>query len=259
MTVLDLTKPTLDVGIVAHHVDDMRRFYAGVLELGSVPPIPVRGGEVVVHQVGTSTVKLWCTDAPPPIDEGGLDAAIGYRLLTLALPDVDGVLDRARDAGVTGIERRTFGEGDGAVAVAFLHDSDGNALELVGLPHAEPAIQVGLTVRDLDATTAFTTEALGLPAHPVTMFDDIESHPVSFGSTTLKYWHRGDGLPVHTGPIQDRAGIRYITAQVASVADAVATLQARGVPVVMEPTEAGASTVAFVADPDGNWIELLER
>ena len=256
---LDLTEPTLDVGIVAHDTAGMRRFYAEVLGLDLAPEIPVPGGQVVVHRVGSSAVKLWCTNSPPDADEGGIDAAIGYRMLTLMLPDLDTVLSRAQSAGITDVERRTFGEGSGAVPIAFVRDVDGNALELVGLPGLEPSLQVGLTVSDIERTQAFFTEALGLTSGAVSSLDDIVAHSVGFGSTVVKYWHRGDGLPVQTGPISERAGIRYVTAHVADVAAAVATLGTRGVPLAMPPTEVGDAVVAFVTDPDGNWLELIQR
>lgn len=256
---LDLTHPTLDVGVVAHDTAGMRRFYGDVLGLELAPTIQVADGEVVVHRVGTSTVKLWCLGSPPPLDGGGMDAAVGYRLLTLMLPDLDAVLARAEAAGIVDIERRTFGEGPGAVPLAFLGDVDGNALELVGLPGIEPSLQVGLTVSDVERTGDFLTDALGFAPNPVVRFDNMVSHSVDFGSTVVKYWHLGDGFPVHTGPITERAGIRYVTAQVASVAAAVEALEARGVPVVMAPTEVGEAIIAFVADPDGNWLELIQR
>lgn len=255
---LDLAKRTLDVGIVAHDPPAMLDFYGGVLGLEPGPVIPVAGGEVRVHQVGASTVKVWCLDDPPPAEPGGIDAAVGYRLLTLLLPDLEAVLARAEAAGIE-VERRAFGAGDTAVPLAFLDDVDGNALELVGLPRIEPALQVGLTVADVDRTTAFLTDDLGLPANPVTTFDDIESHSVMLGDTMVKYWQRGDGLPVRTGPIPGHAGIRYVTVHVGSVTAAVAEIEARGGAIAMAPIETGDATIAFVADPDGNWLELLER
>ena len=260
----ELTKPTLDVGVVAHDVDGMRAFYGEVLGLELAPSIPVAGGEVAVHRVGTSTVKLWCLETPPPRGDGGVDAAIGYRLLTLMVSDLDGVLARAESAGISGIERTTFGEGTGAVPLAFLSDVDGNALELVGLPGMEPMLQVGLTVGNVERTRKFFVDALGLTPQPEVRFDDpafgeVVSHSVDFGATVMKYWERGGDLPVQTGPISDRAGIRYVTVHVSSVADAVSTLEKKGVAIAMPPTELGTATIAFVADPDGNWFELIQR
>ncbi len=256
---LQLVKPSLDVGVVAHDIEGMRSFYADVLAFERRPPVPVRDGEMVAHVVGTSALKLWCLDSPPDGDGGGIDSAIGYRMITLFLPDLDPVIARARAGGVRDIELSAWGDGADAVPLAFMPDADGNAIELVGLRGTEPSLHVGLTVRDIDRTRAFFFETLGLQAGATHTHRGTTSHSVQLGSTTIKFWHKGDDLPVRSGPITDHAGIRYVTAQVASVEQALRRLEARGAAVRIAPTKVGDVIVAFIADPDGNWIELIER
>ena len=166
---------------------------------------------MISHTVGTSLLKLLCVDAPPPREEGGIDAAVGYRLLTLVVPDLDGLLARVEQTGVTGIERDTFDAGSVQFPLAFLDDPDGNALELVGVAGAEPSLQVGMTVTDIDRTLHFYRDVLGFDEEPPISRNGIDRRSVRFGATSLEFWHRGDGLPVRTGSSTERAGIRYVT------------------------------------------------
>ena len=57
-------------------------------------------------------------------------------------------------------------------------------------------------------------------------------------------------------------GFGYITLQVMDVVSAHALVCGRGAHEVMAPSDsayAGGSSVSFIADPDGNLIELSER
>ena len=46
--------------------------------------------------------------------------------------------------------------------------------------------------------------------------------------------------------------------RVASVADAAATLQEKGVALPVPPMDVGTGWLCIYADPDGNWAEVLE-
>jgi catechol 2,3-dioxygenase-like lactoylglutathione lyase family enzyme len=254
---LALTKSTLDVGIVPHDVEAMQHFYSEVLALPVEKPRALQRATLISHAVGTSLLKLLCVDPPPPREEGGIDAAVGYRLLTLVVPDLDGVLARAEQAGVA-VERDTFDAGSVQFPLAFLADPDGNALELVGVAGAEPSLQVGMTVVDIERTLHFYRDVLGFDEEPPISWNGIDRRSVRFGDTSLKFWHRGDGLPVRTGSSTERAGIRYVTARVASVADAAATLLDKDVPLPLPPMDVGTGWLCIYADPDGNWTEVLE-
>ena len=108
---VSLAKRVVDVGLVPHDVTAMASFYGDVVGL----PVSRRSTSVaatlVRYAVGESTLKLLCVDPPPPRGTGGLDAAIGFRLLTLIVADLDGVLARAEAAGVADIDRQTFDAG----------------------------------------------------------------------------------------------------------------------------------------------------
>ncbi|MFI5047461.1 MAG: VOC family protein [Acidimicrobiia bacterium] len=253
-----LAKPTVDVGLVPHDVDAMTWFYADVLGLPPQPALSVGGTTVLRHAVGDATLKMLCVEPPPPREDGGIDAAIGYRLVTLIVSDLDDVLTRAEDAGVGEIERDTFDAGPMQVPLAFLPDPDGNRLEVVGVPGAPRSLQVGLTVGDVDRTMEFFTQSLELEADPPMTWNGIDRQSVQLGTTTVKFWQRGDDLPVRTGPMTQRAGIRYLTVTVDDVDETAARLRSRGVTMPLEPTDVGIAKVCIIADPDGNWIELAE-
>jgi lactoylglutathione lyase len=53
----------------------------------------------------------------------------------------------------------------------------------------------------------------------------------------------------------------HIAFQVDDVQSAVRELKTKGVTIAMEPYSISASTskIAFIKDPDGNWLELIEK
>jgi len=251
---LTLAKPTLDVGIVPADVDGMKAFYADVLGLEPQPPRPMPGtGTLCGHTLGGSTVKLLCPEKPVERSKGGLHHTIGYRLLTIVLPSIDDILGRVESAGKR-VARTQLGDAD----IAFLTDTDGNLLELVGVDGATPSIQVGMSVASHDATKAFYVDTLGLREQADQDFDGRTRHAALFGETTLKWFEADAGAPAHTGPITARAGIRYITAWVRGLEDAVDGLQAKGVSFPVGITDIGVAKIAIASDPDGSWVELVE-
>ncbi len=256
---LTLTKQTLDVGLVPHDVEAMTRFYGEVLGLAAQPPrVLPRSGTLLTYAVGSSVVKLLCTDPSPPRHPGGIDAAIGYRLIRLAVPDVDDVVARAQGAGMTGIRQRRDDRGGATRAIVLLADPDGNAVEIVGAGDRPSTLAVGLTVTDAARTRGFFCDVLGLNEVPPMVGSGVDVRSVRFGRTRVMYWQRADGLPVHGGRSTDHAGIRYLSAYVDSVAEAAASARERGVSIAVPTTATATATFCIIADPDGNWIELIE-
>jgi catechol 2,3-dioxygenase-like lactoylglutathione lyase family enzyme len=86
-----------------------------------------------------------------------------------------------------------------------------------------------------------------------------DKHEFSAGATTLKLWQI-DGLDSHTGPIQDYAGIRYLTVEVDDIDAVLSRARDAGQNVPFGPVDiAPGIQIAMVEDPDGNWFELVER
>jgi catechol 2,3-dioxygenase-like lactoylglutathione lyase family enzyme len=112
---------------------------------------------------------------------------------------------------------------------------------------------VCFTVRDLDAATAFYTDKLGLRR----AFDFVNDNGVRFGV----YLHVGGRsfIELFTGKHDDQAdgpSFKHICLEVDDVAHTVADLRAKGVEITDAKMGADHSWQAWLADPDGNRIEL---
>lgn len=128
---------------------------------------------------------------------------------------------------------------------------------LVGFEH------VGMTCRDLDRTIAFYCDLLGLTLALRKKNERGEMAFLDTGSGMLEIAcpaadiSRARDVPPH------EAGTRHLTFAFESVDDAFARLQAAGVDVIEPPRPAYfvemIKRVAFVRDPDGIMVELVER
>lgn len=118
---------------------------------------------------------------------------------------------------------------------------------VVGLAH------VCFTVRDLDASLAFYCGKLGL-AHA---FDFTNEKGERFGV----YLHAGGRsfIELFAGQLAEPAkgqSFRHICLEVDDVAAAVARLRAQGIEATAPKLGSDRSWQAWLADPDGNRIEL---
>ena len=160
---------------------------------------------------------------------------------------------------MSGVVSRTVDTGTGPVPVALLADPDGNQIELVGAPGAEPSLQVGLAARDVERTRAFYREALGVQEEASLVSEGERRFYARIGSAVqLKYWAADKTATVQTGALTALAGIRYVTVNVGDVDAAFGFLRDRGVRVRVPPTAVTVGRVCIVEDPDGNWIELAQ-
>jgi catechol 2,3-dioxygenase-like lactoylglutathione lyase family enzyme len=263
---VQLTKPELDVGIATRNPEAALAFYRDVMAFDLLPAVGMgEVGSMNRVRFGNHVLKLYDFKTAPEPCEGGTDKAIGMRLLAFLFDDLEPVLARFDERKLP-YARLSLPEGS-ALKVAFASDADGNALELVGLP--KPAgdrftarVQVGLTVADIARSRHFYGELLGLKEEPEMKLPKsmgvVGNTRYGFvcGATTIKFWSRGE-LPVKTGAPARRTGIRSITAAVSDVDATCAELRARGVTIKSEPQDfGGIARIAFIVDPDGNWIEL---
>jgi catechol 2,3-dioxygenase-like lactoylglutathione lyase family enzyme len=263
---MQLSKAELDVGIATLAADQALAFYRDVLGLTELPPLAM--GELGTQhrlRVGGHVLKLYDFTQRPEASEGGTDKAIGMRLLAFVLDDLPAVLARFDAAGHA--YRTLSVPEETPYRVAFANDADGNALELVGL--RKPAgdkltarLQVGLTVSDIARSRHFYGELMGFAEQPEMRLPSSMGvvgnvrYGFTAGASTIKFWSRGE-LPVRTGAPAKRTGIRLMTAWVDDVDAAHALLRSRGVTIKVAPNDLGGlARVMFLADPDGNWIEL---
>ena len=111
---------------------------------------------------------------------------------------------------------------------------------------------VCFTVSDLDRSEAFY-RMLGF-AHAFDFLDDSQRR---FGV----YLHAGDRIFLELfegepGPAAETQSFRHICLEVEGIADAVARVTAAGVEVTEPTLGSDRSLQAWLADPDGNRIEL---
>lgn len=128
------------------------------------------------------------------------------------------------------------------------------------------AVDLGFVIRDSKATLDFYCGVLGLehtmdtelPAGPL---GKAVMHRVQCGATTLKFQRR-ETPPTPTNPPggpTGGVGIRYLTIWVKNIDEILTECRAAGHPVVLEPNVIRPGIrIAFISDPDGNWVELLE-
>ena len=119
-----------------------------------------------------------------------------------------------------------------------------------------------IRVGDLDASLAFYTDVLGMHL--------IRRHEVPEGRFTLAFVGYGDEAEgavielTHNWDTESYAlgdGFGHIAIAVDDAAAACGRIRARGGRVVREagPMKHGSTVIAFVEDPDGYRIELIER
>ena len=266
---MQLQKPELDVGIMASDADATTAFYRDVMGLTEQASMPV--GKDIVQQrfaVGGHVLKIHRMGKPPAPEPGGIEVAIGMRLLAFIVDDFDALLARL-DAAGSRYSTLPVPEKLG-YRVAFTKDPEGTRLELVGLtkpggPALRARLQVGLTVADIERSRHFYGQVLCLPEQPVMKLSGTgsqvsERYGFTWGSSTVKFWTLPGERPVHTGAPVQRAGVRYFTAMVEDLDAAHEELRAKDVPIRMPPRELpGVAKIMFIADPDDNWIELAQR
>jgi len=132
-----------------------------------------------------------------------------------------------------------------------VRDPGGNLVQLMPPGGVLSTFGVHLAVSDESAAAEFYGGVLGLESVSDRVYD-VAGAAVSFA------W----SPDVQPGPPAAGRGFAYITLQVMDVVSTHALVCGRGAREVMAPSDsayAGRSTVSFVADPDGNLIELSER
>lgn len=266
---LGLAKPGLDVGLVVGDLARMKAFYGetlGLKEAGPAMPMP-GGGELHRYRAGETDVKLLSLPGGREIHKGGINEGIGMRLLTLFLSDLEGIASRAAAAGAA--MPPILGQA-GRGRLMFLFDPDGNQVEILELP-SDPAgaeagrrlFMVGLTVGDVEASRAFYGTVLGMkeqPPRPLFGASGPTKYTFGAGATSVKFWKFDKEIPVRAGRHDAAVGIRYLTFRVKDLDAALAELQGRGAKVVQPITTLGEKIrLFFIEDPDGNWIEFVER
>ncbi len=125
-----------------------------------------------------------------------------------------------------------------------------------------PAVEIGIVTTNLDAMVAFYEGCLGLPAQGELDFPGGTMKRYTLGTNVLKLvtLDNPPAAPAAPGGGPAQAGIRYVTVVVKNVKAAEKHIAAAGYDIVQPAAEFApvpGMGWMFVADPDGNWIELV--
>jgi catechol 2,3-dioxygenase-like lactoylglutathione lyase family enzyme len=129
---VQLTKDSIDLGIVIRDSERSLGFYRDTLGLEHVADTPVPGG-ATMHRLmcGTTLVKLVKFDQVPEAANppGGLAGGTGLRYFTLSIANLDEVLSACEKGGYKVIwKKREIRPG---VFVGMVEDPDGNWVEFL--------------------------------------------------------------------------------------------------------------------------------
>jgi catechol-2,3-dioxygenase len=231
--------------------EKMFEFYGQVLGFQQLSTINLgTGAGVARFQAGAQELKLTRRVGDRQYRPGGVDAATGLRLLTFHFADEQALARRFAEHGypppqfapTAGTNRRS----------ALVTDPDGQAVELVVIPNASAAelaaIEVGLTVADVEKSRAFYRGFVGLEELPPAADSrfGVAKYSYRHGATTISLRSFGKSLPADTGS----GGIQYVVSNV----DVVAALaDARHVVVDQPLSTLGnfALRTIWLDDPDG--------
>ena len=131
---IQVTKDSIDLGIVCSDVDKMLGFYTQALGLEKIEVMDLPGGAKLHRlQCGTSWVKLVQPASAPPVKAapGGIGGATGMRYFTISVADLDGLTDKAKEWGANvAVPVTEFRPG---VRISIIEDPDGNWVELLDM------------------------------------------------------------------------------------------------------------------------------
>ena len=131
MTV-QLTKDSIDLGIVVRDADAAVAFYRDTLGFEDTGEMPMPGGGTMYRlRCGTTLVKLVALATPPTAEAppGGIPGASGYRYFTISVANLDDITARCADAGRTVVwSPREIRPG---VRISMVEDPDGNWVEFL--------------------------------------------------------------------------------------------------------------------------------
>lgn len=117
-----------------------------------------------------------------------------------------------------------------------------------------------LRVRDLDRSVAFYTGPLGM--------QELRRREVPDGKYTLAFVGYGDGAEIEltynwdqAGPYEVGSGFGHLAVGMPDIYAACERMRGEGVNITREPgpVKFGTTVIAFVEDPDGYKVELIQR
>jgi glyoxylase I family protein len=133
----------------------------------------------------------------------------------------------------------------------------------VGINVQKPAIDIGIIAKDIDAMMKFYGESLGLELEAtIPMPGGGAMNRFKVGDSIIKVIELDPAAPAEAPPggIRGASGYRYWTIHVPNLEEVVNRIDSGGYKVVVPAKVIREGiTIAIVADPDGNWVELLQN
>jgi catechol 2,3-dioxygenase-like lactoylglutathione lyase family enzyme len=229
---MELARPQLDIGLFTNKLEEAQAFYGGKLGLQFESILPVGGGFNQHRYLSNGgVIKVMHSREPLAARRPG-----GYLRMTIASPRV--------------------------TAPQTLLDQDGNNVELVPPGHnGVTQLEVVIGVSDPAAFDAFYekgagAQRLGAGRYKIgeTIFSLVKD-PAAKPATAALFAN-----PPATVNAMAAVGIRYVTLQVRNC-DAVFSAMTEGgaSPALKPATVLNVLRVGFVRDPDGNFVEIVQR
>ena len=135
---------------------------------------------------------------------------------------------------------------------------------------SRPVLDIGLVVRDFEASLAFYRDKLGLqPTRQVALDAEtakragigqsgFEIQYMQLGEVNLKLVHFKDPPPAGPTGADGASGFRYVTMWVKDIMATYEEWKGKGVEFLSEPIRRTPEIqMVFLKDPDGNLIEIL--
>jgi predicted enzyme related to lactoylglutathione lyase len=127
----------------------------------------------------------------------------------------------------------------------------------------KPAIDIGIVANNIDAMMGFYRDTLSLEFEAtIPMPGGGKMNRFKVGDSVIKVIELDPKPSVEaaTGGIRGATGYRYWTISVGNLNACVVKAEAAGSKIVVPAKEVRPGvTIAIIADPDGNWVELLEN
>lgn len=125
-----------------------------------------------------------------------------------------------------------------------------------------PSVEIGLVTTNLDAMVEFYEGFLGLEMQGEIEFADGTQRRYTLGKNVIKLvtYTTPPPLPPSPGGVHAQAGLRYFTIGVKDLRAIAVKVEAAGYVITEPPTEfepVPGMGWMFIADPDGNSIELF--
>ena len=122
------------------------------------------------------------------------------------------------------------------------------------------AIDLGIVVKDIEASLIFYCDVLGLKKVQEMPLWIGTMHRLAFGDSFIKLIDPKDVPPATTEGLASSLGFRYLTLQISNMDEVTDKCKKLDIPFEIEKTELMPGvTIAMVNDPDGNTVEFVQR